>query len=510
MSRRYSLFAPAKRALVSGFCCATIQAITVATASGKWLEPSTLVTQTQEPGAGADEAEPLVRRKFRTFAGMTPVLHWNATGGFDVGARQTIETMVRGLHTFYCCEETVRELELTEVQEREYMQIVRSWDNGIKVYLNGLKKHVGESDEASRARWQDNQKALQKIERESLKAIDELLLDHQRDFLEQLQFRFLVRSQGPRSALQDQEILDALGLDLGELFRALEMPEETRNELIRRVNELLAKSIDELLKGFDETQRKAIVAKWPQLAGNDAAYAEIMRIHCLMSNEFETLRKFSTVFERVLYFPGIELSTAGLYKLAEQTFSFGEDVENSAIMFLYPPGIPDAQASRLDKLDLSADQEILIELGRERQFKATVRYRGETNSPGPDAESRDSATKEFYQLIRATLSEKQWRQLEEMAQTELESRMGPVADLMFGTLGKQLKLTDEQKNRVKEAAGKAREVYESGTIAIEEWWIDSILARLPDNAATKLKEMLGPQPKNIPANLHAWLPQERQ
>jgi hypothetical protein len=83
--------------------------------------------------------------------------------------------------------------------------------------------------------------------------------------------------------------------------------------------------------------------------------------------------------------------------------------------------------------------------------------------------------------------------------------MGPIWDLLYGSLGQELKLDDADKKKLKEAAKEARTLFEKKTIEIEQSMLDERTEKLPEPAQKKLRELLGPPLQNTPANLSNYV-----
>lgn len=442
-----------------------------------------------------NEAESPVRRHFKALVGMGKInLSWSQDGQLRQGWVQSFETKLTGLWEFYRCDETVAELELSGDQKQKYQRAIADWEQAISECRHATVRPPTESIEAVNQRLKACLNRLDEQESDSLRQINDLLLEPQSVYLEQLQFRQLIRAFGLSSALFESETLAWIGLTERDLANGLNMPRESRTELERRIQDLLEKATTELLSQFDKPQKDLILKKWPLLSGSEPRYCEFLRVHLLMVEQLKSLSEFSTDFERIDYFPMIQMSPAGLYEIVETSKPEVDVREHSVISFVFHKV---TKARLVQELSLTEEQwEILWET-----------YKSSRQSiSGLDPEAMLQASHRNYQILRSTLSDEQWLKLEALAKSALEQRMGPVNDLLHGSLGEHLKLTADQKTHLRKAAENALKLYEQGTIEIEEWWVESILERLEKEPAARLRDLLGPQPKNTPANLHAWLP----
>ncbi|MEQ1903258.1 MAG: hypothetical protein ABL888_03620 [Pirellulaceae bacterium] len=461
---------------------------------------------TVDKGKPKDQVE-LVRQLWEAEAGTSAHAWFDENGNLKHGWVQTSEGFYRQLVDFYDCEETQAELELVGEQMLKYKGILRNWNNSINHLFQQASSN--RSADAYRAAHEEYYSAKARY----IDELDDLLTPLQRKALSQIQFRFLLRNHG-FMLFQKPELKDFLGVKHGIGFQSVDekvsIDERGYKSLQKEIANARVEASNILLRQFSDEERKAIFRRWTYLITDEVGYSESFRIHLAFEDEFKSLDKLKSPIQKTHNFPTFVMNPAGLFETSDDERA--SSLESSTYFWLSE--MWRKKDSLIDQLRLTDRQVAMIEefldaWGKLYAEKTPQIATGEqTASPGGNAanqEERHIVSKELYNRLKSTFSPDQWSTLEGIAERNLERKMGPIWDLLYGSLGQELKLDDADKKKLKEAAKEARTLFEKKTIEIEQSMLDERTEKLPEPAQKKLRELLGPPLQNTPANLSSYV-----
>jgi hypothetical protein len=475
---------------------------------------SLAMPQNKKAGATTDNGKPkdqveLVRQLWEAEAGTSAHASFDENGNIISGWVQTSEGFYRQLVDFYDCEETQAELELVGEQMLKYKGIIRNWNNSIDHLFQQTSRN--RSAEAYRAAHEEYHSAKSR----HIEELDDLLTPLQRKALSQIQFRFLLRNHG-FGLFQKPELKDFLGVKHAIGFQSVDekglvsVDERGYKSLQVEIAKARVEACNILLRQFSDEERKAIFRRWKYLINDDVGHCELFRIHLVVEDEFKSLDKFESPIQKTHNFPTFVMNPAGLFETSDDERA--TSLESSTYFWLSE--MWRKKDSLVEQLRLTDRQVAMIEEFRDawRKLHTETTPQIETGeqaaSPGGNAanqEERHIVSKELYNRLKTTLTHDQWSTLEGIAERNLERKMGPIWDLLYGSLGQELKLDDAEKKKLKEAAKETRSFFEKKSIEIEQSMLDERTEKLPAPAQKKLRELLGPPLQNTPANLSNYV-----
>ncbi len=474
----------------------------------------------KEKNRPRDQIE-LVRQLWEKEPDTTAIAEFDELGNLHRAWMQSSDGIFTQLVDFYLCEETQAELELVGEQSLKYQCIVKEWNGSVdKLLTQPSASQTGDAKkQLTESQTKKNQKdALDEYyaaKAEYLQELDDLLTPHQRKALSQIQFRFLVRTLGP-TVFHWQEVRDFLGVERfpsdhpefdekGVIIRGENRPNEIK-AFQKKIADARVEASNILLKQFSDDERKLIFSRWKYMVKDDVGLSELFRIHLSFEDQFKSIEPLKSPFQKVKHFPMFEMSPAGLFSTCELPDSRKPSLESATLNWFL--GIWQKNRSGIEHLELTDAQiESINSIENERRNWYSVPMTAAGESVGSPAshnlteDQRMALTQDFYGRLKHTLTGEQWAMLEQIAEKSLERKLGPVWDLRFGTLGRDLKLDDAAKEKLEQAAKVARQAFEEKTIEIEEFWLSERTKELSEPAQAKMRQLLGPPLRNTPANL---------
>ncbi|MGI9517643.1 MAG: hypothetical protein ACR2NP_11390 [Pirellulaceae bacterium] len=159
------------------------------------------------------------------------------------------------------------ELELVDDQIDELKQIQEEAGRMMRDLFSQLQDVPREE---RRERMREMQEELQGELAQFQEQANEVLLPHQRDRLKQLQFQSSGRNRGAGSALQNDELLEQLGISDSQKEELDEAVAKAREEVREKYADLIREAEEDILKVLDADQRK----KYRELVGEAFQFSE--------------------------------------------------------------------------------------------------------------------------------------------------------------------------------------------------------------------------------------------
>ena len=154
-----------------------------------------------------------------------------------------------------------KELELVDDQVQKLEKLGEEFRNQMREMFSGLR----DLDESERRAKFEEIRGKMQTEGEAMQAkIDEILLPHQRDRLNQIRLQMQLRRSGTSGALSSDRVADALGLSDDQKTRLREVQEKVDRELREKVEQLREEGRNEILEVLTAEQR----SKWQELVGD--------------------------------------------------------------------------------------------------------------------------------------------------------------------------------------------------------------------------------------------------
>jgi len=414
--------------------------------------------------------------------GAEPVLRTTSDGSLKVvvttrGWRENI-----GLLSLLESEEFLDELELSPSQRKSVKKEVKNWrKNYDQAFRDAMK--------ASRKKTPDvlNEKSRQRKIKAGIdgqQAVNQRLNQAQRKRLNQLQFRFLVRTYGLMRVFRTKAFRK-MGV-----FSNTNLPKVHRNGnsfvavVKKELSSLQNETRDILLKSLSKKELEEFRRAWPYLYG-EPPQIDRFRIHITFFEPFEKLNEIEDPFIRIDRFPGFYISPAGR-------------LQASPVNTYLPAGIKEVnqQKSRLETLLKGTGARFELSKKQTEALKALLKQLDDGWAKGLyDAKNSRKIWEQAAQTaadgITKTLRKVQRDRLKSIPEVILAKKYGPVYDLLHGPLGKKLKLSDETKGKIRSSAEKAKKHLQQRLIQLEEKLYQKVLVDLPKAEQKKFRRIIG-------------------
>ncbi len=153
-----------------------------------------------------------------------------------------------------------KEIELVDNQRADFARVVSKWKKAyveLEETLYG-KDGIWPTVEEGRRRWKE-------VDDNAMAELQKVLLPHQFDALNELQFRCLVKNHGLIRLARIKEVNEILGLSENEIRRMSATIPVLRKEIARQGNEAATESLRIFLEPLSEEEKKAFAKKWSRL-----------------------------------------------------------------------------------------------------------------------------------------------------------------------------------------------------------------------------------------------------
>lgn len=159
------------------------------------------------------------------------------------------------------------ELELVDSQLEQIREIEKEMREEISSQMRGVPFSNGSVD---REAIQSMQTSMQAIQTATEKRINDVLLPHQVQRLEQLRRHLRMRNRGDAETLTDGELAEALDLSDAQVERIKERAKEIEKELAEEIRKLKVEAKEELFEELTPEQRE----KLKELLGDTFIYEQ--------------------------------------------------------------------------------------------------------------------------------------------------------------------------------------------------------------------------------------------
>jgi len=159
-------------------------------------------------------------------------------------------------------ESVQRELELVEDQKEKLAAITDAMRSSMREVYSGLRDL---SPEERREKFASLRDDFRQLAEEAEAKVDEMLLPHQKDRLQQITLQARLQRQGTVSALTSDALADTLNLSEEQQKMLREKEAEVREELREKIEKLREDAREELLGVLTTAQRQQL----EQLLGKD-------------------------------------------------------------------------------------------------------------------------------------------------------------------------------------------------------------------------------------------------
>ena len=439
----------------------------------------------------------------------------NASISVDVNGKLTsgwisgVNNMTEGQLPFFEDKELHLELDLAGKQEKDFEQAIKGWRKRYKANYESLSKSKEQTERTKL--W----KKFETINSEAVADIDDMLLQHQRERVSQIQIRFLFRSYGLFMLSLSKELQELFELSKEEIRSISAQAYENRKEMSKDANAVRQKAIDAFLKPLDEKQKALVFKKWSYLNSPTNDGFDRLRFHFGITEDFEMLKKVNSTFVKIDAFPMFVMAPSGAFAPLDLERKFDPEDENWIFARNFFRMLKDdsfVQAMEFSETQLNSINMLSAEFRKINDEATTIsiNWKGGTEEKLEAMKRQvDSMRQKSGQValagIKANLVETQWKAIQEMGERNLERMYGPVYGLLQGRLGEQLKLSDAKKKQLKNTLEKAQTVLTRESIRIEEKWWKLFLEKCDAKTKKRFADLFGPKLNKSPANLGKYL-----
>ncbi len=402
----------------------------------------------------------------------------------------------------------VDELELSRHQTQELSLLLDRIERDIvkfkpKVSPNGELIKVEKSEFV---KWQ----------KEMQSELDDVLLPHQWKRLAQIECRFRIRRNGLVTSLISGVLAKELNLSPDQRREVLSNLASARERVVRASAEAKQTAIDELLAVLSNSQRKELSEKLGAFLDPTRINFEVL-VWQLNSEESFLSKSFASGSFAGLREPNsFEIDIDGTLKLGNHlapekvpVFDYVLELLNQKAM-VHALALVEEQRRNLNFLEGQARQ-----THNELDYKLQLKIESGKATRSAVNELRKKKRelqKSIEGQIEDILLPHQYEMLERFIENISISRRGLLVSLVNGSLGSQLKVSREQKERLIKTANKVRTGLISKSLELEEEIYKALSSSLQPQKKKRLSTILGPAIKHSYAMvdlLAARLPRQR-
>lgn len=436
----------------------------------------------------------------------------DVNGEFSQGTVVTSDKIFDGLLAFFENEKVIAELELSSSQEDEFKKVVGEWRRDLDGRLEELSKAM-KSDEKEKA--SAILARLPNVQTDGLDRIEDSLISYQTDRLAQIQLRYLIRTNGVLSVLENQMIRAAAEFEVQDISIVRNEMQKKKKELVKQVFKARDQSVEIFLKPLSEDERQIVFKKWRYLVDKRAPDLERIRVQLKYFEDFESLEKYDSVFTKISRFPEFEINVSGSfeprinsrpvdrnndgYTVASRIFKMTKSEEMAERM-----GLTDEQSATLSLIEKEFRSSV------NKASTISITWSGGTPEELQAMKSqvrtmRQAAGRLALKQINEALLKVQMDRMEQVGEAALAKMYGPAFDLINGDLNEKLNLSKAKTEELKASRKKGLEFLEGESMKIEENWMDTLFATLSVEKREKVKKLFGEKLTNSPANLSVYL-----
>ena len=158
-------------------------------------------------------------------------------------------------------DEVRKELELVDEQIEKLEKLGEEMRNEMREMFSGMRDL---SQEERQAKFTELRETMRKKGEELSEKVDQVLLPHQRDRLNQIRLQSQLRRSGTSGALTNDRISETLGLSDEQKAKLREVQEKVDRELREKIEKLRDEGRNEILGILTPEQR----AKWDEMMGD--------------------------------------------------------------------------------------------------------------------------------------------------------------------------------------------------------------------------------------------------
>ncbi len=420
----------------------------------------------------------------------------------------------------------VAELELDEDEKTALKKAFDSWQKDWEQDLARLTEDAQLNDRDSRReRLEKLEDFRTKLNKKLQKRLDALLSERQRNRLQQIQIRFLIHQRGFYQLLNHQIVQELVGISPldAELFEQ-KQSEIALGILRQRIAEITSKAIAIWLEDLPPEQRATIKERWKQMLSPGFEMQQLM----IQLNSKIKLAEFDpkNPFDLTSNWPQFYHDVAGncvfrheeskrkdlksLYKLywiqhLVRSVHFKRDnelVEEQIEMFKELTEQWQEYASEINHQIGQKHNVVPRTLGTGEQVRVVYTLNGGSLQEFENTMAEEA--RNFCEKYFEVLLPHQMDNLKDVV-TNINTRsQGPLAELLWGDLGRVLELEEDEKEALKEKADEAREFLESESKRIYNESLEQLIETVPANDREKLRVALGPAFEKAVPNIHSF------
>lgn len=223
------------------------------------LHPSMILAQETDPGEGGEFIESSSTMVIEADGdGINPPaiqVFSSSDGGTNMGMFVATPAMspMGDAFTLANNEDIQKELELLDDQVEQLNAINKEFSEQISEELKGLRE--GNMNLENPRRLAD---LIQELEKKKRARMQEILLPHQFDRLQQISLQQQMKHRGEAATLMSDQIAEQLGITDEQKERMKERSEEIKKDLAEKIEQLKLEARDELLQELTREQRKKL------------------------------------------------------------------------------------------------------------------------------------------------------------------------------------------------------------------------------------------------------------
>lgn len=363
------------------------------------------------------------------------------------------------------------------------------------------------------------------LNKKLLKRLNSLLNDRQRQRLQQIQLRFLIHQRGFYQLLNRNAVQALLGispLDVEEFEQ--KQRQIGLGILQKRTKETVSKAIDMWLEDLLPEQKATVRERWKQTLSRGF---EMQQLIIQLDPKIKPLEYDpKDPFDLTSNWPKLNHDVAGNCVIRQQE-SKRKELESLSKLYWIQHLVRSEHFKRdielvqvqiegfekLNKQWQSYSLELNHQIGQKYNITPLTMESGGrvkvvytlTGAYLKDYENAvEDEARKYCEKYLDVLLPHQMENLKDVVLNMNTRLQGPLAELLWGDLGRVLKLDDDTKESLKEKADVAREFLESESKRIYNESLEELIESVSAKDREKLRSSLGPAFENAVPNIHSF------
>ena len=428
---------------------------------------------------------------------------------------------------FFLSPEIVKELELTEAKKKSLKAAFRDFQTKTQRRTRDRQTQTDAADESKKTRDVTSQE-IRELQETLARNIEKILSKKESRRLKQLQLRCLMHQHGFLQTYQKAPVQNEFGIRIKATPEMLKQQYKIAKQIWRDDRKIAAEAIEIFLDGLNDEQIEMIKRRWREtFRGSFTCPSQQFLLQ--FDPDLPRPKRFQAKkpFDYLSSQPSIDISVLGnciIKKSDKAKKEMSELYKYRWLSHLFRSAhfkrdieLVDSQLEELREITQEWSKVSLAinhEIGKKHNIKPRnlgfgdhVRIVYTIADPDHLKDYENALEKDaglFFERLHGVLVPHQRKLLMEVNRGIHTRFNGPLADILWGDLGKLLDLDKSQKESLKKNAAKARKHIETESRKTYENAMEELVQLVPSDEQKQVKSTLGNIPKNWTPNLNGF------